>query len=247
MVVHAAIDGFSRTVLFIKCSDNNRARTVYSHFLKAVGQYGLPSRIRVDQGGENIVVAQHMLRHRGVDRRSVLVGSSVHNQRIERLWRDSHRCATAIFYRLFYFLERNEVLDPLDEEHLFALHYVYLPRVNKSLSVFQSAWNDHNIRTEGGRTPKQLFTARVLRMRHSGLVAIDFFERISRDYGTEEEGGAGVEDNTGVPIPRISVMPSEEQVMELRQMVDPLNSCDNFGIPLYLQALEIVQSWSRTV
>ena len=67
-VYHAAI---GRTVLFIKCSDNNRASTVYTSFLQAVGQYGLPSRIRVDQGGENVQVAQHMLRHRGLNRRSV--------------------------------------------------------------------------------------------------------------------------------------------------------------------------------
>ena len=32
------------------------------------------------------------------------VGSSVHNQHIERLWRDMHRCVTSLFYRLFFFL-----------------------------------------------------------------------------------------------------------------------------------------------
>ena len=138
MVVHAGIDGYSRTVVFIKCSDNNRASTVYQLFLEAVGHYGLPSRIRVDQGGENIQVAEHMIMHRGVGRRSVLVGSSVHNQRIGR---DSHRCATCFYYRLFYFLEENDLLNPLDEEDLFALHYVYLPRVNRSLQVFRSLQN----------------------------------------------------------------------------------------------------------
>ena len=127
MVVHAAIDGFSRTVLFIQCSTNNRAATVYEHFLKAVGKYGLPSRIRMDQ---DVQVTRHMLRHRGLGRNSVLVGSSVHNQRIERLWRDSHRCVTSIYYRLFYYMEENDMLDPLDEEHLFALHFVYLPKIN---------------------------------------------------------------------------------------------------------------------
>ena len=148
---------------------------MYNHFLKAVSQYGLPSRIRVDQGGENVLVARHMLRYRGTDRRSVLVGSSVHNQRIERLWRDSHRCATSVYYRLFYFLEENDILDPLDEEHLFALHYVFVPKVNKSLAVFRGAWNNHGLRTAGGQSPLQLFTTGILRLRHSGLVAIDFF------------------------------------------------------------------------
>ena len=89
MVTHCGIDGHSRLVVFLKCSDNNRCSTVYNLFLQAIGHYGLPTRICCDQGSENIRVAQHMLHHRGVDRRSVLVGSSVHNQRIERLWKES--------------------------------------------------------------------------------------------------------------------------------------------------------------
>ena len=76
--------------IFLKCSNNNRASTVYSHFMRAVQQFGLPSRVRTDCGTENLQVARHMLRHRGIDRNSVLTGSSTHNQRIERLWRDLH-------------------------------------------------------------------------------------------------------------------------------------------------------------
>ena len=94
LVTHCAIDGYSRVVLYIKCSTNNRASTVFTLFLDAVQQHGLPSRIRVDQGGENAFVVRHMLEVHGEERRSVLIESSVHNQRIERLWRDMHRCVT---------------------------------------------------------------------------------------------------------------------------------------------------------
>ena len=82
IVTHCGIDGYSRVVVYMHSSTNNRASTVYDLFLRAVELYGLPSRVRCDQGTENIHVARHMLRHRGVERRSVLVGSSVHNQRL---------------------------------------------------------------------------------------------------------------------------------------------------------------------
>ena len=94
-------------------------------FLGAVHEYKLPSRLRCDQGKENYTVAAHMLENRGTDRNSVIVGSSVHNhgQRIERLWRDMHRCVTQLFYRLFYYLEQNNYLNPVNEMHIMALHF----------------------------------------------------------------------------------------------------------------------------
>ena len=101
--------------------------TVYDLFIKAIEQYGLPSRIRCDQGRENIHVARHMLRHRGEERNSVLVGSSVHNQCIERLWRDMHRCTTSMYYRLLYYLEYHDLLNPIDDVHIFSLHYIFIP------------------------------------------------------------------------------------------------------------------------
>ncbi len=113
-VTHGCIDGYTRMITFIECNTNNRGDTVYKLFLEAASKYGLPSRIRCDYGGENIRVATHMLQHRGLHRKSVITGSSTHNQRIERLWGDVHRSVTKMYYRLFYFLEYHGLLDPLN-------------------------------------------------------------------------------------------------------------------------------------
>ena len=61
MVIHDAIDGFSRKILYLKCATNNKAATVLGYFSHAVSVFGLPDRIRSDGGGENTGVWRFML------------------------------------------------------------------------------------------------------------------------------------------------------------------------------------------
>lgn len=61
IVIHGAIDGFSRRIVYLQASDNNRAGTVVSLFRQAVNECGWPSRVRLDRGGENVDVARVML------------------------------------------------------------------------------------------------------------------------------------------------------------------------------------------
>lgn len=81
IVIHGGIDGFSRLVVYLGASTNNRAETVLNLFKNAVRNYGIPSRVRSDKGGENRDVATFMVHHRGTNRNSHIAGRSVHNQR----------------------------------------------------------------------------------------------------------------------------------------------------------------------
>ena len=53
---------------------------------------------------------------------SVITGSSAHNERIKRLWRDVHRCVVSHFAQKFQTLEERGYLDPLNEIDLYVLH-----------------------------------------------------------------------------------------------------------------------------
>ena len=46
-VIHGGIDGFSRRIVYLKASINNRSETVLQ-FMKAVNECGWPSRVRSD-------------------------------------------------------------------------------------------------------------------------------------------------------------------------------------------------------
>lgn len=146
-VIHGGIDGYSRMIVFLACSTNNRSQTVYKLFREATEEFGIPSRVRSDNGGENILVCQFMICVRGTDRASHITGSSVHNQRIERLWRDVYRCVCSTYNELFYSMEATGFLDPVSEEDLFVLHCIFLPQINRSLAEFTGAWNQHPLRT----------------------------------------------------------------------------------------------------
>ncbi|CAJ0634725.1 7922_t:CDS:2 [Entrophospora sp. SA101] len=110
-VVHAGIDGYSRMITFCNCSSNNKSITVLTQFQKGIEQFGIPSRVRADHGGENALVKQFMERYRGYGRGSFIAGRSVHNQRIERLWGDINRCVLKIYKTIFLYLEENFELD----------------------------------------------------------------------------------------------------------------------------------------
>ena len=128
--------------MYLSCYTNNRADTVLSLFRQATAEYGTPSRVRSNRGGENVSICHYMVSLRGPGRGSHIAGSSEYNQQVERMWRDMYRCVCS-FHEMFYLLESQDLLDPDNESDLFVLHSVFLDVINHHLHAFVRAWNNH--------------------------------------------------------------------------------------------------------
>lgn len=111
---------------------------------------------------------------------SMITGSSTHNQRIERLWRDVFEGVLCYFYHLFYHMEDEGILDPLNFIHIVALHYIFMDGINRRLQFWQNAWSGHRIRTVKS-SPINLWTTGQLQ----NPTCIPLSETDLQDYGLE--------------------------------------------------------------
>ena len=256
-VIHCGIDGFSRMVVYLNVSTNNRASTVFSAFLPATERFGVPSRVRCDHGGENMEVAAFMIMYRGENRGSCITGKSVHNQRIERLWRDLFQGCTSTSHALFSHLEHEGVLNPDDPVHIWCLQYVFLPRIQRDVIRFQDGWNEHRMRSVRGMSPKQLYVSGVLQNDNRGQRGIDdlFFEPVSADaadvqvddFGIDWDEPAPEDEDADRTMSSIESPLTADQHAKLQEQVQPLSdSADGFGIDLYLKAVSFCNAVAVT-
>ncbi len=191
---------------------------------------------------------------------------SLHNVRIERLWRDVRKDCLETFRQIFMYLERARLLDMDEEVHRVCLFLVFHSRIQAALDRTRDAWNHHKLRTEHNRTPVALYEL----SRETAL---------NRGYWTGDPGDPVEQVNSDpaygvdsrVPAPPVAEMnedptearaePSAEDPQQQRDAGVLLNSDDeldrgreilrgfdferedgNWGIDVYIEAVALYYS-----
>ena len=243
-VIHGGVDGFSQMIVFLQCCTNNTAPTVLTLFEDAIRQYGLPEKVRTDLGGENTDVWRLMSDIHNSSS-AVITGSSTHNERIERLWNDVRRSVTEEFRCLFYQMEYEGSLNPLNETDMYCLHYVFEIRINHAINEFAVAWNNHKLSTEGNRSPNQLFMMGMLSSPAVGSTPMlpstpvaaqqDRVNTTARHSTTSLPGVL-----SHVCVPRSRFEPCTLLQQELQSHINPLGESHSYGKDIYLNAMSVV-------
>ena len=246
-VIHGCIDGYSRLITYLHCATNNKSQTVFNQFWYATRKYGIPSRVRSDKGGENYKVCYFMISTQGTGRGSHIAGSSTHNQRIERLWRDVFRCVCSTYHSLFYSLEAEHLLNPDSEIDLFVLHCVYLPKLQYALDTFANAWNNHPMRTEANCSPKQIWLNGIIHPQNRSQRGVRCIVEDLPPCGLDEygidAGGPLPEETDGeiVEVPETDAPLHEDDLKVFLDHIDYLNSTSHDDVFVYIESKEFLE------
>jgi len=204
----------------------------------------LPSHIRADYGVENSAVYDAMVAVCGKGRGSFVAGSSTRNQRIKRLWRDVFRCICHVFYYIFYPMEQTGLLDVENPIHMFTLQYVYLRRINCTLSKWTVSFNDHPVQTEHNWFPNQMWWNGMNPCNPIAIGNLNDDPEDSTFYDEDPEGQTPLEvpDNNVEVFPaQLSNINNDELATHISNSIDPLQVSSSFGIDIYTESLQIVE------
>ena len=138
-------------------------------------------------------------------------------------------------------MEETGILDVENLIHLFRLHLVFTEKINNSSLEFQEMFNNHRLSTEKGWTPIPIWITGMANEQNP-LTRNHVKDVVADDnYGVDPAGPRpGNEDsNNNVTVAPVHIPNINDAVCFVRQNIDINAPVDDFGIDIYLKALEL--------
>ena len=135
---------------------------------------------------------------------------------------------------------------------------MYLPKIQTSLDTFRSGWNNHGMSTERGKSPKKLWISGTLDGNRSGqfgvtnVICSPMTHEETEIYGVElsantfdlfDHDNVSDEANDEADVTDVDLGLSEEQKQHLREISNPNESFNDYGISLYLKIREEIKQF----
>lgn len=159
------------------------------------------------------------------------------------------RCVAHIFYYTYQAIEESGLLEIDNPLHEVALHYVHLPRLNKALSSFASAWNNHPLRTENNWNLERIWVDGMMDLRNHQLMAVADIadQELSFDdltwYGYDPSATTPTDDGLcTVEIEDVDIELPGNVIHDLTAAVNPLQLSNSNGTDLFIDCLHFLQS-----
>lgn len=146
-----------------------------------------------------------------------------------------------MYYQLFYFMEDEGILDPLNDLHVVVLHHVFLHKIQEKLDMWSKAWSQHRLRTAKS-SPIRMWVAGQLQT----PVGVELESEAISSYGVEGFINDEVQDGSQrrPMFQPPSVQLSDNCIQQLQHEVPSTWTSSNFGIDMYLRGLHIVEQYS---
>ena len=79
-----------------------------------------------------------------------------------------------MYYDLFGYPEEKLLLDVNNPSHMWALQFVYSPRINKALQIFKDGRSAHPVSSKHNQSPKQLWILGMDKDTYQGVIDVSF-------------------------------------------------------------------------
>ena len=149
-------------------------------------------------------------------------------------------CLSSVLLQFFMQWNHRGILNVEDPIQLFALHTIFIPKVNNSLREFSEAFNNHTVSTEGNLTLYQIWMNGMMHANNPLAHGdVDGEPDDIQLHRYDPEGPSPSEEYNNVVVEPMSLDNRHSIESHVLDVADSPTQSTQLRIDLYIQALDL--------